>query len=232
MKSRARFTIRSVCIIALAGAIAVLIFNQESIARARTEQQSLLQEKQECERLAVDNAELDSLQTVNETVKKLRAENQDLPRLRNEVRNLRKQADEAAKLRAENRQLSSRLEQAVSTVRSLPADYVHRASIADVGFSTPEAAVETFLHAMTQGDIHRLNQCAVQPDDHGMTEEQIRSEAKKMQEHFAAFPGYRISKKEIISAEEVKVGIESAVGGVSMPMTLKFIGGEWKVAGH
>jgi hypothetical protein len=218
-----------ICGLALLGAAAFCFNNQNSIVRARTEQQSRLNDKKEFDRLVAENAQIDNLKAANESVQKLRLENQDLPRLRNEVRLLRKQTADAAKLIADNQRLTNALNKRGDSAASLPADYVTRDALADVGLSTPEATIQTFFHAMSKGDLNRLNQCALIDRPNSISKENEEQQAKQLQEQFAQFPGFRVAEKEFISADEVTIGIQSTPGGISAPIKLKLVDGEWKM---
>jgi len=220
-----------VCLAALAGAIALAVIEHNAVARARAEQQTLVSSQQEAEKLAGENAELSQLRGENAQVKKLEQDNRDLPRLRNEVRQLREQAAEAEKLRADNQRLATAQNTTSSGADSvvIPADYLSRAALAEAGLSTPEATIQTFFHAMFQGDLQRAQQCHLGAETREMTKEQEAAESKRLQDEGAGFPGYRIAEKNILSADEVQVGIQSVPGGVIAPIKLKLIGSEWKI---
>jgi hypothetical protein len=228
-----RMAVRLLCAALGAGTLAMIVANQSTLGRMRPENEALLRDQAEVARLTAENGQLAELRAENEAVQKLRLENHDLPRLRNEIHRWREDAAEAAKLRAE-KQLSGAARAAGTTAANtaaatVPADFILRANLVDAGFSTPEAALQTFFHALSQGDIVRAMQCGANAQSHPMTEEQQDTQRTQMLKEFGSFPGFRIAGTETLSADEVQLGIQSVPGGVIAPIKLKLVGGEWKI---
>jgi hypothetical protein len=218
------------CAVVLAGAVTVVVLNQKSLARERSENQALLRDQAEAAQLSAENGELEQLRVVNEAVQKLHVANHDLPRMRNEIHRWRDEAGEAAKLRAENQLLSAAAAGAArAAVPSLPAGFLTRDNLTDAGFATPEATIQTLFHALSHGDIVRAFQCRAGEENHPMSKEQQDEEQIELQEQFGAFPGYRIAETNVLSTDAIQLGIQCVPGGAITPVPLIRVGGEWKI---
>jgi hypothetical protein len=102
------------------------------------------------------------------------------------------------------------------------------------GFSTPDAALETWTWALINGDKAELMQ-SLTPEARKEweqvltrgTDEEWKSLAAKRAAHLTE---YTIQKREVISADEVVIHI--LVNGTDpMKKDIKKIGNEWKIAG-
>jgi hypothetical protein len=230
MNRPAKFAVGGVMLLLLAGGIGAVAFKLNEIAHLRSEQQVLLSESQEARQLADQNAGIARLREENAEVQKLFAENQELPRLRNEARQLRRQAEEVTRLRAENERLQVKINTGDAGSPALPPDFIPRSALTDAGFSTPEATMQTMFWAMSTGNIARLKQIAgaaganVRDDP-----EDDRRQMAQMAEQMKNLAGIRIAEKNVISPDEVELGLQSAVDGQIMPMKLKRVGGEWRI---
>jgi hypothetical protein len=228
MKTRAQFVFRSLCLLFLASAVVVGILQHGAIAKANIERQALLKDSQEVDRLTRENAEIAQLRTTNHELEEYRPRQRELARLRNEVGRLRAQAAEAAKLRLENQRLASSLDGAPPHDKdAMPAGFIARVAMSDAGLSTPEAAVQTYLHAMSEGDVKRVFQC--QSIDVALTPEQEENQCESFRRQFANFPGFIIGETKIISPDEEQIGVQASTGGVIFPIHLHRNGNEWNV---
>jgi hypothetical protein len=232
MKTTKQFIVRGSLLLLLAGGIAVVAMKQSAIATLRAEHQSLLNDSQEAQQLAKENAEISSLQPDAAEAEKLRAENQDLPRLRNEVGQLRKQTADLDKLRADHERLLAKIsagQSSQSTVPALPADYISRDALQDVGLSSPENTMQTFLWAMSTGNMKRLMQCSANDQNQPRSDAELEAEGQDLAKQFSAFPGYRVAEKTNLAPDEIQLGIQASPGGVVAPIKFKFDGGQWKL---
>jgi hypothetical protein len=109
----------------------------------------------------------------------------------------------------------------------LPANFISRADMADVGLGSPEATVQTYFYAMFQGDVKRVLQC--QANQAEMTPEQVEDQAASLRRQFANFPGFLIAEQNVISPDEDQIGVQASVGGVIFPIHLIRNGNEWNV---
>lgn len=222
-----KIIVRLLLVLVLAGAAAMVGVKQSAIATARAEHRVLLEQSEAARKLAEANKGVAPARGDEGELEKLRAQNKDLPKLRNEVRQLRRQAEEMARLRAENQRLQE-------GILHPPSNYVSRASLADVGLGTPEAAVQTMFWALNQGNMRRLLECGT-PEmakmiPAGVTDEQFHQESVKFAN---TFPGFRITETEQVSADEVVMKVqllEESDGGTLDSVHLKRVGNEWKVS--
>jgi hypothetical protein len=228
MKTRRLFVIRSLFLLFLASAVVGGILQHGAIAKANIERQALLRNNEEADRLIRENAEIAELRATNHELEEFRPRQRELARLRNEVGQLRAQAAEAAKLRLENQRLASLQSGSPGhDTGAMPASFISRAAMSDAGLSTPEAAVQTYLHAMSEGDVKRVLQC--QSIEAQLTPEQEEDQSGTLRRQFANFPGFIIGETKIISPGEEQIGVQASPGGVIFPIHLVRNGNEWNV---
>jgi hypothetical protein len=231
MKTRRLFVIRLLCVLFLMSAVVIGLLQRGAIAKANLERQALVRDGEEVGRLMRENAEVEPLRAANHELAEFRPRQRELARLRNEVGQLRASAAEAAKLRWENQQLASGQNAGPRhDPDAMPAGFISRAAMSDAGLGTPEAAVQTLLYAMFQGNLARLLQC--QSSDGPLTPlppEQAEDQSESMRKQFADFPGYFIAETKIISPDEEQIGVQASPGGVIFPIHLVRNGNEWNV---
>jgi hypothetical protein len=203
-------------VLLLAVAVAYAVVKQNALAAARADQQTLRAESDEARRLARENKDLPQLRAVHEEVAKLLAENKDLPRLRNEVRQLRRQAGAVAALRAENQRLRS---QQPASPDSVPAAFISRDTLADVGLGTPETAAQTYLWCLYTGNFKRLLDCCPTARILDTDEDWERNWRRDIQNRMKNFPGFRIVGREDISPDRVALTLETKFGGLRQTFT-------------
>ena len=208
----------------------VLARDQDAIARARSERDSLLRDKSEIGRLAIENAELDALRATNDGIQKLILANKDLPRLRNDIRRLRQEAVEAAKLRGETQVLAGNSEPG-----GKQPDFVTHASLHDAGLLTPEATIQTFFYALTQGDYERMAECQGVQGPLPLADPE--NQKSNTQLEFAEFPGYQIAAMTNVAPDEVDIGVQTTLGGMVVTFKLKSRAGDggniqWIISEH
>ncbi|MEP6662102.1 MAG: hypothetical protein ABJC04_00435 [Verrucomicrobiota bacterium] len=231
----------------LAALIALIVLfarNRSAIAKATVENETLSTATLEAKRFAVENQEILRLKELNVEADKLRDANRELPKLRNEIRLLRDRAKEWKTVNEENERLKNAKINSVSsgTAPARPAGFLDKSELRDVGLNSPEATVQTYFWAMTQGNIPRLYECSerkravfVSPDGvpfthrGEITPEEAEKTRKEVIKEIKNFHGYGISEKKTISDDVVEVGLQSVNGGGVMKMTLKRIDGVWKV---
>jgi hypothetical protein len=228
MKTRRLFVIRSLCILFLASAVVMGILQHGAMAKANIERQALLRDSEKVGRLTRENAEIAQLRATNQELEELRLRQRELARLRNEVGQWRAQAAEAAKLRLENQRLTSLQNGAPRhDTDAMPAGFISRAAMSDAGLGTPEAAVQTYLYAMFQGNVKRVLQC--QSNEGQLPPEQEEAQNESLRKQFASFPGFIIGETKIISPDEEQIGVQASPGGVIFPIHLVRNGNEWNV---
>jgi len=222
----------------LAGALAVVIFQKSAISRARQENSDLHQVRDEAARLEQENQSAAELRLQNEASESQRNSHQELLKLRNEVRQLRVQSSEVEKLHQENQRLAS-------TIKSLSTGkppsfaemegYMPKEAWSHSGFATPEAALQTLLWAVREGQIQAVAQC-MSPESRPWFEREFAQkteEAKKktLQEGLGQLVqtgGYRLVNKEEVADDKVLLGIQAVAGGTVAKVVLRRFGNEWK----
>jgi len=225
----------------LAVALVALVFQRNAISRVRQENESLRQQNEEGARLASENGGIPQLRVENQEVEALKAAHQDLLKLRNEVRQLRDHFPQVAKLRQENQRIESEIKM-LSEGKPLRlaqmVDYVAKETWSNAGFTTPEAALQTFFWAIREGQFNRIPEC-FSPQTRQKLElgfvQASEEEKKKSLEGFTNMGGYRVAETEqapqgneyVTAAQRasrdtppdennVIVGIQAAAGGAVM----------------
>ena len=222
----------------LAGAFGVVVFQKSAISSARQENTKMRQVREEAARLAQENHSIAELRLQNQAMKSLRNSHEGLLKLRNEVRQLRAQGSEVEKLRQENQRL-------VATIKSLSSGkppsfaemegYSPKESWSHSGFATPEAALQTFLWAVREGQIQAIAEC-MSPESRPRFEREFAQkseEAKKkaLQDGLGQLVqtgGYRLVDKEEVADDKVLLGIQAVAGGTVAKVVLRRFGNEWK----
>jgi len=216
------------CALLIAGLSGVAV-QQREISRLREEQANLAAQAKPEHPQAAKTPDLEQLRRDNEEVKKLKAETKDLPKLRNEARQLRQGVQDLARLRAENQRLTGQLSARPnpSSPPALPAGFISKEALQEVGLSTPEAAVQTFFHAASQGNFDRMVQCLDQAPPQGAFTENDRVEASRA---FGGLPGIKFAGTEFQGQDHAMVGVQSSLDGEVMKVPVTLIGGEWRVS--
>jgi len=215
-------------ILLLAGALGGVFVESSALSNAREENQKLLGERDEVQRLARENAGINRLRSENAEIETLRAETRDLHKLRNEVRQLRERKPEFDKLRAENDRLRAAavtVSRASTTAAERPP-WITKEALSDAGWGSPEATLHTFFWAMREGNLEKIRSCFPPETPDG----QLPGGGEVS---MASFKGIRVVAKKVVSANEVKLGIQSFSEGEAAPqamaLRLKRVGNEWKI---
>ncbi len=233
MNARVKLTAGAITLL-LAGAVAVVAMQRNSIVQLRDENQTLVKDADEAQELAKENADIPQLRGQAAEAEKLRNENQELPRLRSQVGQLRRQAADLEKLRAENQRLQAQIKSGAAQdgATALPADFITRDALRDMGQATPENTVQTIFWAMTTGNMNRIIQCSPSGNNPSDPNADLETQGEEMAKRYTAFPGFRIAEKTNLAPDEVEIGIQSKPGGVVAPIKLKLENGQWKLFGQ
>ncbi len=161
----------------------------------------------------------------------------ELLKLRSEVGLLRKATNGLPKLRAENRQLRSRL----ATVRAqgkpnlAAGDLVPIASLMFAGYATPEATLQSTLAAFSKGDVKYLDgftperRQKEQEDFTGKSESEIAAIVANQSAKLAE-TSLQILNSQLVSDDETELTLLSTADERLRTVTMKKIGGEWKIS--
>ena len=184
---------------------------------------------------------VDSRVPASHEIEKFREATRDLPRLRNEVRQLRAQKREVETLRADNERLFAQLgtnqQPAARSAPTVEQGFILNNSWAYTGFAAPEALIQTFFWAARQQDAQTVMACftlqAAQEFGfiNGKTGE-LREEAlRHMLDTFGKLQAYRIIRAEEPESGTMKLGLQAAVDGQAITLSLRRIGQDWKISG-
>ena len=227
------------CVFFLAGAVAGIFFQQRVLWKARADNRHLREQGIEAQHLALENANLDQLREENREIENLRTETRDLHKLRDEVRQLREQKPDLDKLRSENQRLRARTHAAGGPASrgSDARPEVTKEMLADGGWGSPEAAVQTFFWAIRERNAQKIRACFSEEAGRNIldqSDEEVLADTTQMMD---TFTGFQIVAKKVVSADEIKIGIrviqatgqgESASTDMALPF--KRAGAEWKIS--
>ena len=161
----------------------------------------------------------------------------ELLRLRNQAAQLRTATNELQQLRTKVSQLGASRQTAAASRASngAAAEMVSREALSFAGYATPDAALQSTLFAMTQGD-HNAFLASLSPEEaqrvakqsEGKTPEQM---SEKWRRDTGEMTSYRILERDEVSSEEMVLVIYVAGEKKVVPMQMRKVGEEWKFAG-
>jgi hypothetical protein len=161
----------------------------------------------------------------------------ELLRLRSEVTRLTERRRELAGERAENErlraQLASRGTNAAGGIR-LPPGYIRRSEARNMGYTTPENTLQTFLWAIHNRDLTNFLQ-TLAPD----TAEKFRAQAgqsgESIEEFFNQARGIVgmcvVNRKPESSDGSISLEVEVVPGASGPRITFRQFDGQWRIAG-
>ena len=220
----------------IGGLVASLVVQHQSLARLREDNRSLQQQveelrhaKNQLAQVAVDQGEIARRQR----------DQSELLRLRGEVGVLRKQTKEFDAMRSENRQVRAALEetQSAGTVETAAtADYWPRDWWAFAGYASPDAALQTFVWAASEGDLKTLlgsvtgeAQKRIEKDLEGKSEGEA---SRKAIDDAINLKSVRVYHRNVQSDDTViiQAGYENGRITYVEKLFMKKIGNEWKLS--
>src|SRR5207248_796767 len=120
-----------------------------------------------------------------------------------------RQAGELNALRAENERLlahgSDGANRAAPAV--VPADFIQKSALGDVGLGSPEAAIQTVFWAMCQGNLDRLSQCELHGS--GGRNQDAEWERQNLRQRMSHFSGFRIAEKRTVPPDTVILSLQT-----------------------
>ena len=166
----------------------------------------------------------------------LREETKDLPGLRNEVRQLRAATNQLGALRDENDRLTKAKETGATISAPLPAGFVSKEQLANIGFATPEGAVQTFFWAMRETNFDRIveswsgkmqeKERTNDPNYRARLEADFRRGSAEMMQRFH---NIGVVQREQLSPTEQVLHLSSTYGKRAARIHLVLEGTEWKI---
>ena len=228
----------------LMASVAVVVVEKRRIAGLQQENESLRAELALVQQSIKAKASEQTLAS-KEELERLQAEAREVHKLRNEVSQLRVSMKEADQLRVENQ----RLRGAVRAPQAAPGNgataspaipsqegYFAKENWAFTGYATPEAALQSVIWAMREGDTTTFlaslapeEMARVQKEWGDKPEAQVSADTKRGTDKIS---GIRILESKTLSADEVVLSVYAAGGEDKVQkISMKLYGTEWKMAG-
>jgi len=214
--------------VVIGGLVASLVVQHQSLARLREDNRSLQQQveelrdaKNQLAQVAVDQYEL----------AKRQRDQSELLRLRGEVGVLRRQTKELDALEA-----SLKTQSAGTVETAATADYWPRDSWAFAGYASPDAALQTFVWAASEGDLKTLlgsvageAQKRIEKDLEGKSEGEA---SRKAIDDAINLKSVRVYHRNVQSDDTViiQAGYENGRITYVEKLFMKKIGNEWKLS--
>ena len=161
----------------------------------------------------------------------------ELLRLRNQVSQLLRRQRELANVQTENERLRTRIATArTNAANGLPLGYIRKSEARNMGYTSPEATLQTLLWAIQNRDFTNLVASFTAESAREM-QEQMKRSGNSVAEFFkdAEFlPGFNVLNRVATGddALELKVEIVPGNGAYAQPMRFRLINGEWKMESH
>jgi len=210
--------------------LALALTRQQHIANLRTQQQDMRSQTRQTAATGVSRQPSSSPAASRDYSPSV-----ELLRLRNQVTQLGNRKRELAGVRAENERLRAQLaaSKTNSAVASgLPPDYVLRSRARQVGYSTPEDTLQTFLWALQNKDFRALTQSLTSESAQRL--EAFHKHDESLDAFFRAaeeLPGARVLR-HAQSDGSVELRVEFIPGvPAGYPPRLRQIGNQWKIEG-
>jgi len=163
------------------------------------------------------------------------AENLELMRLRAEVTRLHARQRDLANVRVENQNLQARLAAKSAATNTppggsvLPPDYIKGSTAQNMGFATPEAALQTLFWAMAHADTNLLFQ-ALSPEAAERTRQEYQSNPEEFLHNMAAIPGFLIKSRETSPDGSVSLKVTILPSDISgQDVKAHQIDGQWRI---
>jgi hypothetical protein len=160
-------------------------------------------------------------------VVQLREQTKDLPRLRNEITQLRGRKGELDAARLDRAQLTAAAQAGAPVPRETPPGFISKDRLANVGFSTPEGALQTFFWAMREADSTvAAGALAAKNDRRGNL---ARLPDQKRADLMNAFTDFSVRGQEVLSDDTVALQVGSSVATNTIRIKMVREGGEWRL---
>jgi len=225
--------------VAIGGFVTCLVVQHQALVRLREDNQSL---RQQVDELRDTKSQLATATVDQGELARRQRDHSELLRLRGDVSVLRQQTKELDALRSENRQVRAALEaslktQSAGTVETAAtADYWPRDSWALAGYSSPDAALQTFVWAASRGDLKTLlgsvtgeARKRMEKDLEGKSEGEA---SLKAMDDAINLKSVRVYNRNVQSDDTVIVhaGYENGRLTYTEKLFMKKIGNEWKIS--
>jgi len=221
---------------ALLAASGVYLVQQRHIERLRAHNQALATENRQLS--AERESAAKAAETARAELSRVQQDSAELLRLRNEVGQLRRERDTARQVSAKAAAASA----GSGPSRGAPGRYITKDELAFVGYTTPEAAVESTTWAMIHGTYEQAN-AGLSPEL--QQDEQKNAEAREHFERTQAgmagiFKGMQVIARKAVTGDRVELKIKFDAdpmpgGGPAQPpfviQPMVKVGSEWRFGG-
>ena len=214
--------------VVIGGLVASLVVQHQSLARLREDNRSL---QQQVEELRDAKNQLAQVAVDQDELAKRQRDQSELLRLRGEVGVLRRQTKELDALEA-----SLKTQSAGTVETAATADYWPRDSWAFAGYASPDAALQTFVWAASEGDLKTLlgsvageAQKRIEKDLEGKSEGEA---SRKAIDDAINLKSVRVYHRNVQSDDTViiQAGYENGRITYVEKLFMKKIGNEWKLS--
>lgn len=173
-------------------------------------------------------------------VETLREQTKDLAKLRNEVRQLRIKKSELDAARRENANLIQAKQMGTPVPRTTPPGFVAKEQLANMGFATPDDAIQTFFWAIREGNLRMMIE-SISPADperqrfDKMSPEQIAKQEQKAargmdkSDDLKGFREFGIRARELVSDDAMILHVGSSFTTNTMKFQMERTSEGWKL---
>jgi hypothetical protein len=226
--------------ILLASLTSILLMERHAQSQWREREELLREQAGKRAELAEENKSLTGIvaQTTNSVLS--REEFRELLKLRGEIGSLRKSAGDLAELRLTHRELLAAIKNREMPEEEAALAYWPKAQLTPAGYADPEAALQTALCAMSQGDSNAVL-ASVTPETGAMlassqfpgdnAAERIAAATKIAAASLAPASGFYLVEQELNSADQASLDVYFEGESATRQFVLRQNGGEWKLRG-
>jgi hypothetical protein len=224
-------------------ALALWLAAEHQTLRARTAEHGLLEQQvREMADLAARNEQLSNQLTAGSSPEPLPHDQfMELLRLRGEVGALKQKQTDLDKARKENQQSHAVLAQYLQTLSETnpvaTADYWPRGSWTNAGYASPDAALQTTFWAGYNGDLTNMF-ASITDEMRTNLANEYKGQSNAEISVRLADETYNLASTQILNREVrdnntvvLTVELEERNGFQTVPMVMKNVNGQWKLAG-
>jgi hypothetical protein len=229
---------RAIIIIVVLGLAAALVVQSMRVSSLGAQSKALQQQ------LAAAQAEVEALEQRRPQASAARTSDEvqtELLRLRNQAAQLKQATNELQKLRAQAQQLQAAQQArsaeapAATPTPTVASAAVPRESWAFAGYATPEAALQSAIFSMSQGDVQTF-MASLSPEEAQRMQKSFESKtpeqvAQEGQREMAKVKSFQVLGREDLAPDRVVLQVYAAGEGRVQRVLMQKIGEEWKWAG-
>lgn len=173
---------------------------------------------------------------LEEQIDSLEEANKELHKLRNEVQQLRQRTNALTRLRLKNQQLAQTIQRSneSGSLDAASLGFVSSERWKDMGTKTPEQALTTFFHYLSQGNLTALVARSIldkadQNPLEKLSPEDLKKASKSMMDFTKEIKGFRVHQLNQHDETHITVQIQTALNGEAIPIKLLKQDKEWRL---